>query len=152
VCNGEKLDKLIRIGLLQLITSMEGLQMQSTPESLHINLPRLRAVQSQFQQVIVIATRAWAEVVGLHVATLRCLCVAAVRSLNSIHKNNNESVAGAASMVCAKRENFDSPPSLDDLNHVICDYLNRELRGIDKVLVLVFLVSKIHWSCLHVHF
>jgi len=152
VCNGEKLDKLIRIGLLQLITSMEGLQMQSTPESLHINLPRLRAVQSQFQQVIVIATRAWAEVVGFRVATLWCLCVPAFRSLNSIHKNNKESVAGAASMVCAKRENFDSPPSLDNLNHVICDYLNRELRGIDKILVLVFLVSKIHWSCLHVHF
>jgi len=31
--------------------------MQSTPESLQINLLRLRAVQSQFQQVIVIATR-----------------------------------------------------------------------------------------------
>jgi len=56
-CKGEKLDKLIRIGLLQLITSMEGLQMQSTPESLQINLLRLRAVQSQFQQVIAIATR-----------------------------------------------------------------------------------------------
>ena len=56
-CGGERLDKLIRIGLLQLVGSMEGLQMQSTPESLQINLLRLRAVQSQFQQVIVIATR-----------------------------------------------------------------------------------------------
>ncbi|OEL35630.1 hypothetical protein BAE44_0003349 [Dichanthelium oligosanthes] len=55
-CKGEKVDKLIRIGLLQLISSMEGLQMQSTPESFHINLLRLRAVQSEFQQVIVIAT------------------------------------------------------------------------------------------------
>ncbi|TKW04496.1 hypothetical protein SEVIR_7G113300v4 [Setaria viridis] len=55
-CKGEKLDKLIRIGLLQLITSMEGLQMQSTPESLQINLLRLRSVQSQFQKVIAIAT------------------------------------------------------------------------------------------------
>jgi hypothetical protein len=56
-CKGEKLDKLIRIGLLQLISSMEGLQLQSIPESFQINLLRLRAVQSQFQQVIVIATR-----------------------------------------------------------------------------------------------
>ncbi|XP_062185297.1 uncharacterized protein LOC133888918 [Phragmites australis] len=55
-CNGEKLDKLIRIGLLHLISSMEGLQMQSTPESFQVNLLRLRAVQGQFQQVIVIAT------------------------------------------------------------------------------------------------
>ncbi|CAN6275744.1 unnamed protein product [Urochloa humidicola] len=55
-CKGEKLDKLIRIGLLQLISGMEGLELQSTPESFQINLVRLRAVQSQFQQVIAIAT------------------------------------------------------------------------------------------------
>ncbi|RLN29773.1 uncharacterized protein C2845_PM05G14240 [Panicum miliaceum] len=55
-CRGERLDKLVRIGLLQLVGSMEGLQTHSTPESLQINLLRLRAVQSQFQQVIVIAT------------------------------------------------------------------------------------------------
>ncbi|KAK3144712.1 hypothetical protein QOZ80_4AG0316810 [Eleusine coracana subsp. coracana] len=55
-CKGEKLDKLIRIGLLQLISGTEGLQMQSTPESFQVNLLRLRALQGQFQQVIVIAT------------------------------------------------------------------------------------------------
>jgi len=55
-CKGEKLDKLMRIGLLQLISGMEGLQLQSTPESFQLNLLRLRAVQGQFQQVIVIAT------------------------------------------------------------------------------------------------
>jgi len=55
-CKGEKLDKLIRIGLLQLVSSTEGLQMQSIPESFQINLLRLRGVQSQFQQVIVVAT------------------------------------------------------------------------------------------------
>ncbi|CAD6218401.1 unnamed protein product [Miscanthus lutarioriparius] len=55
-CKGDELDKLIRIGLLQLVSSVEGLQMQSTPESFQINLMRLRALQSQFQQVIVIAT------------------------------------------------------------------------------------------------
>ncbi|CAN6270120.1 unnamed protein product [Urochloa humidicola] len=55
-CKGEKLDKLIRIGLLQLISGMEALQLQAIPESFQINLVRLRAVQSQFQQVIAIAT------------------------------------------------------------------------------------------------
>lgn len=55
-CKGEKLDKLIRIGLLQLVSGMEGMQLQSTPESFQLNLLRLRAVQGQFQQVIVIAT------------------------------------------------------------------------------------------------
>jgi hypothetical protein len=56
-CKGDELDKLIRIGLLQLVSGVEGLQMQSTPESFQINLMRLRAVQSQFQQVIVTAKR-----------------------------------------------------------------------------------------------
>jgi hypothetical protein len=56
-CKGEKIDKLTRVGLLQLISNVEGLNMQSTPETFQINLPRLRAVQDQFQKVIVIATR-----------------------------------------------------------------------------------------------
>ncbi|KAL5213645.1 hypothetical protein ABZP36_002797 [Zizania latifolia] len=55
-CKGEKLDKLIRVGLLQLISGMEGLQLKSTPESFQLNLLRLRTVQGQFQKVIVIST------------------------------------------------------------------------------------------------
>ncbi|XP_006648736.1 uncharacterized protein LOC102721810 [Oryza brachyantha] len=55
-CKGERLDKLIRIGLLQLISGIEGVQMQSIPETFKLNWLRLRSVQSQFQQVIVIAT------------------------------------------------------------------------------------------------
>jgi hypothetical protein len=56
-CTGEKVDKLVRIGLLQLLGGMEGLQLQSTPESFHLNFMRLWAVQGQFQGVIVMATR-----------------------------------------------------------------------------------------------
>ncbi|CAO2042376.1 unnamed protein product [Urochloa humidicola] len=55
-CKGERLDKIVRIGLLQLVTNMEELKMQSTPETFQLNLQRLKAVQCQFQQVIVIAT------------------------------------------------------------------------------------------------
>ena len=56
-CGGERLGRLIRIGLLQLISSTEGVQSQSVPETFMLNWLRLRSVQSQFQQVIVIATR-----------------------------------------------------------------------------------------------
>ncbi|KAI5015121.1 hypothetical protein ZWY2020_056511 [Hordeum vulgare] len=55
-CKGEKVEKLVRVGLLQLISGMEGLQLQSTPESFHLNFLKLRAVQDQFQVVIVMAT------------------------------------------------------------------------------------------------
>lgn len=56
-CTGQRLDQLIRIGLLQLISGIEGVQMQSVTETFKLNWLRLRSVQSQFQQVIVIATR-----------------------------------------------------------------------------------------------
>uniref|UniRef100_A0A0D9W597 Uncharacterized protein n=1 Tax=Leersia perrieri TaxID=77586 RepID=A0A0D9W597_9ORYZ len=55
-CQGEKLDKLMRVGLLQLVSGMDGLQLLSTPESFHLNLLRLRGLQDQFQKSIVIAT------------------------------------------------------------------------------------------------
>ncbi|XP_066321827.1 uncharacterized protein [Miscanthus floridulus] len=55
-CRGEILGKLLRIGLLQLISSMEGVQRESVPETFMLNWLRLRSVQCKFQQVIVIAT------------------------------------------------------------------------------------------------
>ena len=55
-CSGETLDRLVRIGLLQLISRMEGMERKSVPETFKLNWLRLRGVQSQFQQVIVIAT------------------------------------------------------------------------------------------------
>lgn len=42
--------------MLQLISGIEGVQMQSVTETFKLNWLRLRSVQSQFQQVIVIAT------------------------------------------------------------------------------------------------
>ncbi|XBH77759.1 hypothetical protein VPH35_104171 [Triticum aestivum] len=55
-CSGETIDRLVRIGLLQLISRMEGMERKSVPETFKLNWLRLRGVQSQFQQVIVIAT------------------------------------------------------------------------------------------------
>ncbi|CAN6241695.1 unnamed protein product [Urochloa humidicola] len=55
-CKGERLDKIVRIGLLQLVSSMEELKTQSTPETFQLNLQRLKVVQCLFQQVTVIAT------------------------------------------------------------------------------------------------
>ncbi|KAM3240934.1 hypothetical protein ACQJBY_054148 [Aegilops geniculata] len=51
-CSAEMLDRLVRIGLLQLISRMEGMERKSVPETFKLNWLRLRGVQSQFQQVI----------------------------------------------------------------------------------------------------
>jgi hypothetical protein len=56
-CTGEGLAMVLRIGLLHLISGMEGMTGDSVPETFKLNWLRLRSVQSIFQQMIVIATR-----------------------------------------------------------------------------------------------
>lgn len=56
-CTGEKLELLLRLGMLKLACGIEGLTKETVPETLELNLLRLRSVQSQLQQIIVISTR-----------------------------------------------------------------------------------------------
>lgn len=55
-CRGEKIDLCIRLGLLKLVNEVTGLTMETLPETLKLNFSRLRAVQSQFQKIVVIST------------------------------------------------------------------------------------------------
>ncbi|KAJ6820917.1 uncharacterized protein M6B38_394315 [Iris pallida] len=55
-CSGEKLDILLRLGLLKLASGIEGLTKETVPETLELNVLRLRSVQSQLQQIIVVST------------------------------------------------------------------------------------------------
>ncbi|KAF6139367.1 hypothetical protein GIB67_026209 [Kingdonia uniflora] len=55
-CRGERVDTLVRLGLLKLASGIEGLTHETLPETLKLNLPRLRAIQSQLQKIIVIST------------------------------------------------------------------------------------------------
>ncbi|XP_024020442.1 uncharacterized protein LOC21390260 isoform X2 [Morus notabilis] len=55
-CRGERIDLLVRLGLLKLVSEVGGLNLEVLPETLELNLPRLRAVQSQLQKIIVIST------------------------------------------------------------------------------------------------
>ncbi|CAL5329739.1 unnamed protein product [Camellia sinensis] len=55
-CKGEKVDLLVRLGLLKLVTGVSGLTQEALPETLKLNLSRLRAVQAQLQKIIVIST------------------------------------------------------------------------------------------------
>lgn len=56
-CKGERLDLLIRLGLLKLVNQIRGLSNDTLPETLKLNLARLRIVQSRLQRIIVISTR-----------------------------------------------------------------------------------------------
>ncbi|KAJ9145925.1 hypothetical protein P3X46_028252 [Hevea brasiliensis] len=55
-CNGERVDKLVRRGLLKLVSGIGGLTPEALPETLKLDISRLRSVQSQFQKTIVIST------------------------------------------------------------------------------------------------
>ncbi|KAG5233172.1 T-complex [Salix suchowensis] len=55
-CTGEKADLLIRLGLMKLVIRVGGLTLEALPETLKLNLSRLRRVQSQLQKIITITT------------------------------------------------------------------------------------------------
>ncbi|KAK6121334.1 hypothetical protein DH2020_044906 [Rehmannia glutinosa] len=55
-CKGEEIDLLVRLGLLKLVSKIAGLTEGELPETMNLNLSRLRGVQSQVQKIIVIAT------------------------------------------------------------------------------------------------
>lgn len=56
-CKGEKVDLFLRLGLLRLVSEVEGLTVETLPETLKLNFFRLRDVQSQLQKIIVIISR-----------------------------------------------------------------------------------------------
>ncbi|KDP38837.1 hypothetical protein JCGZ_04994 [Jatropha curcas] len=55
-CNGERIDLLVRVVLLKLVSGVSGLTQETLPETFMLNLPRLRAAQAQMQKIIVICT------------------------------------------------------------------------------------------------
>ncbi|KAM0940788.1 putative T-complex 11 protein [Dioscorea sansibarensis] len=55
-CNGDRIDVMLRLGLLKLVSRIQGLDLDTLPETLELNFKRLRSVQSQLQKIIVIAT------------------------------------------------------------------------------------------------
>ncbi|KAM3377687.1 hypothetical protein P3S68_010100 [Capsicum galapagoense] len=55
-CTGEKVDLLVRLGLLKLVNAVSGLTQEGLPETMQLNFFRLRAVQAKIQKIVVIAT------------------------------------------------------------------------------------------------
>ncbi|XVF01150.1 hypothetical protein REPUB_Repub04eG0063600 [Reevesia pubescens] len=55
-CKGEKVDVLVRLGLLKLVSGVSGLTPDALPETFMLNLSRLRGVQAEIQKIIVTST------------------------------------------------------------------------------------------------
>lgn len=56
-CTGDKVDLLVRLGLLKLVNAVSGLTQEGLPETMQLNFFRLRSIQAKIQKIIVIATR-----------------------------------------------------------------------------------------------
>lgn len=56
-CKGEKVDFLVRLGLLKMAFEISGITEESLPETMKLNFLRLRSLQAGIQKIIVIATR-----------------------------------------------------------------------------------------------
>lgn len=56
-CKGEKVDLLVRLGLLKMAFEISGITEESLPETMKLNFLRLRSLQAGIQKIIVIATR-----------------------------------------------------------------------------------------------
>ncbi|CAI9103818.1 OLC1v1002390C1 [Oldenlandia corymbosa var. corymbosa] len=55
-CKGKKVDLMVRLGLLKLVSEISGVTQESLPETQKLNVLRLRAVQARMQKITVIAT------------------------------------------------------------------------------------------------
>ncbi|KAE8721784.1 hypothetical protein F3Y22_tig00015129pilonHSYRG00017 [Hibiscus syriacus] len=55
-CKGERVDVLVRLGLLKLVSEVSGLRPDALPESFTLNFSRLRGVQAEIQKIIVVST------------------------------------------------------------------------------------------------
>ncbi|XP_009613400.1 uncharacterized protein [Nicotiana tomentosiformis] len=55
-CTGDKVDLLVRLGLLKSVNAVSGLTQEGLPETMQLNFFRLRVVQAKIQKIIVIAT------------------------------------------------------------------------------------------------
>lgn len=53
---GDKVDLLVRLGLLKFVNAVSGLTQEGLPETMQLNFFKLRAVQAKIQKIIVIAT------------------------------------------------------------------------------------------------
>ncbi|KAJ8529792.1 hypothetical protein K7X08_036627 [Anisodus acutangulus] len=53
---GNKVDLLVRLGLLKLVNAVSGLTQEGLPETMQLNFFRLRVIQAKIQKIIVIAT------------------------------------------------------------------------------------------------
>ncbi|KAK4271179.1 hypothetical protein QN277_019910 [Acacia crassicarpa] len=109
-CRGELIDLVVRLGLLKLVSGISGLTQEDLPETLSLNLFRLRSVQSQIQRIIVIST-------SILICRQILLSEKAVGSTMEI-----ESIVSECTEKLADLLDHDQDVGVDNIVEVICDF------------------------------
>ncbi|XP_028758155.1 uncharacterized protein LOC114717192 [Neltuma alba] len=109
-CRGELIDLVVRLGLLELVSGISGLTQEDLPETLSLNLFRLRSVQSQIQRIIVIST-------SILICRQILVSEKAVGSTVGM-----ESIVSKCAEKLADLLDRDQEVSVDNIVEVICDF------------------------------
>ncbi|XP_078441249.1 T-complex protein 11 isoform X2 [Wolffia australiana] len=140
-CKGEKIDVLVRLGLLKLAREVEGLTKETVPETFQLNWLRLRNAQSLLQNTLVICTSLLVlrQTLISHSSTPStaeletAVSIAAGKLTGLVDQSPN---LGLVEIVAA----LTAPPlpeNLQQSGHVMARLLSKSLQANDPVFVKV---------------
>ncbi|XP_010245522.1 PREDICTED: uncharacterized protein LOC104589040 isoform X2 [Nelumbo nucifera] len=146
-CKGERIDLLVRLGLLKLVFGTKGLTLETLPETLKLNLSRLKAVQSQLQKSVVIAI---SMLVLRQILISENLVTSATEMEKTVYKSVKElfnlldrvADVGVAEIIDAidgfsGGDNFSDAKKIQARREVMANMLVRSLRAEDVVFMKV---------------
>ncbi|KAK1322927.1 hypothetical protein QJS10_CPA02g00739 [Acorus calamus] len=138
-CKGEQVDLLVRLGLLKLVSKIEGLTEETLPETLKLNFSRLRLAQSQFQKAIVISTSVLVLrqiLVSLNIVSqmdIESIATKAFKNLsNLLDRNTDAGVPEIIELLCSI-----SPEKLEERKQMMANLLLKSLQAGDPVFVKI---------------
>ncbi|KAL6961961.1 hypothetical protein U1Q18_036920 [Sarracenia purpurea var. burkii] len=144
-CKGDKVDLLLRLGLLKLVSEVEGLTMETLPETLRLNLDRLRAVQSQLQKIIVFSTSILVLRQMLLIENLvttpesmeNMVSESIKRLSNLLDSEEDVGISGIVETLCGLSVEGDDNQKVRSRKEVITNTLAKSLRDGDAVFTRV---------------
>ncbi|KAJ4965051.1 hypothetical protein NE237_016900 [Protea cynaroides] len=147
-CKGERLDLLVRLGLLRLTSGIEGLKLETLPETLKLNLSRLRVVQAQLQTIIVISTSILvlrqtllSENLGISPSEMENLVSESVKQLSELLDHVEDvgiaEIIEIISVVPDGGDNVVDAMKVQKRKEIMASFLVKSLQGNDAVFARV---------------
>lgn len=143
-CKGEKVDLLVRLGLLKMVFEISGLTEENLPETMKLNFLRLRVLQAGIQKIIVIATSILVlrqtllteKIVSSHGGT-ESIVLSSIRQLSDLLDTKEDAGISHITEVLGKLiDNGDNPidsMKLQSLTNIMARMLTKSLQPGDTI-------------------